>query len=326
MGENEVLILADPNGNSWNFAEEIYNKLVSNPKRTRVYELGKIQIKKFNNGEIYSQILNNVRKKTCFFIQDSTMTPQDWLVSFAFINDALMRSSAGKINDVFTYMNFSRQDRITEPRVPISASVVAEIINNPAYKVNRVITTDLHNPTIQGFYRVPFDNLKAYPTIIQYLKKNYPDFLSNLVIVAPDAGSAPRAKSYNKKLEGNIAIIYKERAEAGKIDKMTVIGEVKDKNALIVDDMIDTGGTLIEAAKQLKENGAKAVWACATHGVFSNNALEKLNNSNLEKIIITDSISQKNNGKVEVVSLVGLFSEVIHRMCHHGESISELYQ
>ena len=326
MGDNEILILADPEKEVWNFAEEIYKKLVSNPERTRIYKMVKVQIKKFNDGEIHSRILDNVRKKTCFFIQDSAMNPQDWLVSLVFTNDALMRASAGKVNNILPYMKFSRQDRITESRTPISASIVAEIINSPAYKINRVITTDLHNPSIQGAYRLPFDNLKAYPTITDYLKKNYPDFLTDLVIVAPDAGSAPRAKSYNKKLgTGDIAIVYKERVEAGKIDKMTIIGNVKDKNALIVDDMIDTGGTLIEAAKNLKENGAKEVWACATHGVFSNNAPDRLNNSQLEKIIITDSIPQKNNGKIEVVSLVGLFSEVIHRICH-SESISELYQ
>ena len=249
------------------------------------------------------------------------MPPQDWLISLGLMNDALMRSSANKICNVMPYMKYSRQDRMVEPRTPISASFVADIINSQAY---RVITTDLHNPAVQGSYKIPFDNLKAYPIIIKYLKKNYPDFLANAVLVAPDVGSAPRAESYAKRLNLNVAIANKKRVP-GIIEEMTIIGDVEGKNAIIVDDMIDTGGTLIKAAEVLKQKGAKQIYACATHGIFSKNAKEKLNNSCFEKIFITDSLPQSNDGKIEVVSLTDLFAEAIYRISH-GISVSELFE
>ncbi len=202
------------------------------------------------------------------------------------------------------------------------SSFVAEILNSQTY---RVITTDLHNPAVQGSYKVPFDNLKAYPIIIKYLKENYPDFLANAVLVAPDVGSAKRMESYAKRLNLPVAITHKTRKEAGIIGEMIIMGNVEGKNAIIVDDMIDTGGTLIKAAETLKQKGAREIWACATHGIFSKNAKEKLNSSSLNKIIITDSIPQNNDGKIEVVSLVDLFAETIYRISH-GISVSELFE
>ncbi len=232
-----------------------------------------------------------------------------------------MRSDAAKIDNVLPYMKYSRQDRMSEPRTPISSRIVADLIQEKAY---RVITTDLHNPAIQGCYKIPFDNLKAYPIIIKNLKENYSDFLENAVIVSPDIGSAVRAKSYAGRLGLDVVLTSKERKKAGSVDKMTIIGDVSGKNAIIVDDMIDSAGTLCKSAEILREKRAKRIYACATHGLFSKNAVERINDSCLEKVLITDSIPQKSNGKIEVVSLTGLFGEAIHRVSH-GESISELF-
>jgi len=320
--DNEILILADPKGKAWDFAHRVYQKLNSNSKRERKYELGEIEIKKFNDGEIFVKINANTRKKTCYLIHDSSMTPQDWLVSLAQINDVLMRSSAGKICNVLPYMKYSRQDRMTEPRTPISAGVVANLINLSAY---RVITTDLHNPATTGAYQIPFDNLKAYPVIISYLKEKYSEFLENAVIVAPDVGSAERVKSYAKRLNLNVAIAHKTRKEAGVIEDMTIIGDVENKNIILVDDMIDTAGTLCKASEVLKQKGAQQIFACATHGIFSKDAKEKIENSSLDKVFITDSIPQQTQGKIETISLTNLFAETIFRISH-GISVSELFK
>lgn len=319
---NEILILADPNGNAWDFAKQIYNKLNSNENRIRRYRLIEVEISKFNDGEIFIKIKESVRKKTCYFIHDSSMPPQDWIVSLGLINDALMRSSAGKICNVLPYLKYSRQDRMVDPRTPISSSFVSVIINNNAY---RVITTDLHNPAIQGSYKIPFDSLKAYPVIINHLKKNYPEFLENAVLVAPDVGSAMRVESYAKRLNLPVAIAYKKREQAGIVSDMTIIGNVEGKNIILVDDMIDTGGTLCKAAEILKQRGARKIWATATHGIFSKDAKQKFENSCFEKIFVTDSIPQNSVGKIEVISLTDLFADVIFRISH-GISVSELYE
>ena len=166
----EVLILADPQGDVWDFAKSIYEKLNSNPERLVKYHLRKVNIKKFNDGEIFSSIEKNVRKKVCFFVHDSSMSPQDWAISLVEINDALVRSSAKEIHNVLPYMKYSRQDRMTDPRTPITSCVLAGMIRDV---VNGVITTDLHNPAITGSYSIPFDNLRAYPTIIDYLQNKY---------------------------------------------------------------------------------------------------------------------------------------------------------
>lgn len=321
MNGEPILILADPNGKAYNFAKKIYEKLNSNEKRDRHYHLGNLEIKKFNDGEIFAKINENVRKKTCFYIHDSTMPAQDWAMSLAIINDALMRSSAGKINNVLPYMKYSRQDRMAAPRTPITSSVLANMIQQNAY---RIITTDLHNPTIQGSYQIPFDNLKAYPVMINHLKQKHPEFLKNAVLVAPDIGSAKKVEGYVRRLGLDVAIADKKRKEAGKVDSMTMIGDVKGKNAIIVDDMIDTGGTLLKAVEIVKKRGGKQIYACATHGLFSKDSRKRFQDSKLEKVIVTDSIPQNSKGKIEVISLDNLFADTIFRISH-GQSISEMF-
>ncbi|MFH0711787.1 MAG: ribose-phosphate diphosphokinase [archaeon] len=320
--DSEVLILADPKGKAWNFARSIYNVLNSDPERLVKYRLGEVEIKKFNDGEIFVKVMVNVRKKNCFFVHDSSMGAQDWAMALAEVNDALVRSSAGIVYNVLPYMKFSRQDRMTEPRTPISAGVMARIIEMEA---DGVITTDLHNPATTCAYKIPFDNLKAYPTIIKYLSEKYSDFLKNLIVVAPDVGGAEMAKSYAKRLMCDVAITNKTRERAGVVGEMTLIGDVRGKDVLVVDDIIDTAGTICKAARILKEKGAVKIWACATHGLFSGGAFSNLDLSCFDKVIVSDSIPQKEHGKVEIVSLVGLFAEAIGRIAH-GRSVSELFR
>jgi len=321
MNNEPILILADKKGKAYEFANQVYKKLNSNEKRRQRYELGHIEIIKFADGEICAEIKNNVRKKTCYYIHDSTMEPQDWAMSMAVINDALMRSAAGRITNVLPYMKYARQDRRANPRNPITSSVFAKMIQEYAQEV---ITTDVHNPAIEGAFRIPFNNLKAFPVIINYLKNNHPDFLKDAVLVAPDIGSTINTESYAKRLGLPIAIANKKRVEANKVEKMTLVGDVSGKNAILVDDMIDTGGTLRKAAEIIRENGGKQIYACATHGLFTGNSRELFEKSALEKIIVTDSIPQESTGKIEVISLADLFSDAIFRTSH-GESISEMY-
>jgi ribose-phosphate pyrophosphokinase len=322
MDLQPVVILANKKGKAWDFAEKIYNNLNSRPDRQRRYKLGEVEILKFNDGELFVKVLENVRSKQCYFIHDSSVNPQDWLVSLGLVNDALRRSSASEVNNVLPYMKFSRQDRMTEPRTPISSSFVADIINRSA---DRVLTSDLHNPATEGSYRIPFDNLKAFPTMIKYLRERFSDIIDSAIIVAPDAGSAKRAESYAKRLNLDVAIAHKKREAAGQIGDMTIIGEVRDKNAIIVDDLIDTGGTLCKAADVLIQKGAKNVYACATHGLLSLDAKEKIGCSLFEKVVCGNTIPQEFEGKIEVVDISSLFAEAIFRITH-GASISELFK
>jgi ribose-phosphate pyrophosphokinase len=319
----DVLILADRNGKAWKFTEEIYTKLKNHAENERNYGLGGVEIKKFNDGEIFVTILDNVRNKTCFYIHDSSIpNPQDWAFSLTQVNDALKRSSANKINDVLPYMHYSRQDSMNEPRTPISSRLLADLINKAAY---RVITADIHNPAITGCYNIPFDNLPVSPTITKYLNKNYGSFLKDAVVVAPDVGGAKRAGRYSEKLNLEMTSAYKKRKRAGVVEKIEIMGDLDGRNVLMPDDMIDTGGTLIKAAEKAKEKGAKSIYAIATHGILSNDAREKLEKSVLEKIIVTDSIPQESNGKIEVVSLIDLFAETIYNICH-GRSVSASFK
>ncbi len=321
MGKKSALILANKNGKAYDFAKGVYDTLASRDGDVQ-YGFVDVDIRNFKDGEIFSEVMESVRGKACYFIHDSTMDPQDWAMSLAEVNDALMRSSAGEINNVLPYMKYARQDRMTSPRTPITSSVIANMIQQYA---KRVITTDVHNPAIQGTYGIPFDNLKAFPYIIAHLKNNHADFLENAVLVAPDIGSAKKIESYMKRLELDVAVADKKRDKAGNIERMTMIGDVKGKNAIVVDDMIDSGGTLLTAIDTVKEMGARRIFACATHGLFSNGARERFEDSPLEKVIITDSVPQKAGGKVEIISLSDMFSDAIYRISH-GYSISEMFE
>jgi len=313
----ESVILADPNSKAWPFAQKVYDIIARYEPN---FSLKKIEMIKFADGENHVFILKNVRGKRCYFIHDSSRHPNDWLVELMLVNDALKRASADTVHDILPYMKYSRQDRKDKSRVPISARVIADSIG---YRADRVMTTDLHADQIQGFYNKPFDNLYAFPTLIEYLTKKYPEFLENCVIVSPDAGGVARARAFAKKLNKEIAIIDKRRERPNEIAEMRIIGDVNGKNAILVDDMLDTGGTLMSACKALKKEGAIKVFACCTHGLFSNGAAEQLPKV-LDRVIVTDSIPNGEREGIDYVSLTELYAEAIRRT-DKGQSISELY-
>jgi len=238
--------------------------------------------------------------------------------------DALKRASAGRITAVIPYYGYARQDRKVQPRVPISAKLVADII--AAAGTNRLLTVDLHVGQIQGFFNIPVDNLYAAPVLLEYIRKNYD--LKNLVIVSPDAGGVERARAFAKRLQCSIAIIDKRREVMNVSQVMNVIGEVEEKDTIILDDMIDTGGTTVQAAGALKDKGAKQVFAACTHAVLSGSAVEGVNKSIIKELIVTNTIpldSKKEQcKKLTVLSIAPLLGEAIKRI-HEESSISSLF-
>ncbi len=249
-------------------------------------DLGDATVSTFSDGEIMVRLNENVRGSDAFVIQ-STCTPvNDNIMQLLLIVDALKRASAERITAVIPYYGYSRQDRKVQPRVPISAKMVADLIT--AVGTNRVLTVDLHAGQIQGFFNIPVDNLYAAPVLVDYIKKKYVS--DNLVIVSPDAGGVERARSFAKRLNCSIAIIDKRREKANECEVMNVIGDVDGKDTLLLDDMVDTAGTMAQAAQALTEQGAKRVSAACTHAVLSGAAIEKINNSAMEELIVTNTI------------------------------------
>jgi ribose-phosphate pyrophosphokinase len=286
-------------------------------------KLGKVSINNFADGEIKVKIKENVRGIDVFVVQP-TNPPAENIFELLLIIDALKRSSAERITAVIPYYGYARQDRKDEPRVPISAKLIADLLSTAG--ASRVLTMDLHAEQIQGFFDIPVDHLYATPVIIDYCSKNK---LSNLVVVAPDTGRANRARGFAKRLGNNIpiAVIDKRRPMANQVQVVNVIGNVKDKNVLIFDDIIDTGNTLVVAADSLKQRGAKQIMACATHAVLSRNAVSRLESSQISRIIVTDTIRlapEKQSKKITVLSVSKLLAKTILRI-HKGESVSSLF-
>lgn len=286
--------------------------------------VGDAAVTEFSDGEIAVQINENVRGNDVFVLQPTCMPVNRHIMELLLIVDALKRASARRITAVIPYYGYARQDRKVQPRVPISAKLVADLIT--AAGTNRVLTMDLHAAQIQGFFNIPVDNLYASPVLMDYVLKKY-DF-NNLVIVSPDAGGVERARSFAKKLECSIAIIDKRREVANISQIMNVIGDVEKKDTIILDDMVDTGGTTIQAAAALKEKGARRVLAACTHAVLSGNAIEKVNGSVLEELIVTNTISMDSKKemckKLTVLSIASLIGEAIKRI-HEESSISSLF-
>jgi ribose-phosphate pyrophosphokinase len=281
-------------------------------------ELGKVTIQRFSDGEFQPSIEETVRGKDVIIIQ-STFPPSDNLMELLLLIDAAKRASAKRIVAVIPYFGLARQDRKDKPRVAIGAKLAANLLT--AAGVNRVITMDLHAEQIQGFFEVPVDHLYASTIFVPYLKQlNIPD----LLIAAPDTGGTKRANAYAKLLGSDLAICYKQRKVANQVESMTVIGDVKGKNVVIVDDMVDTAGTLVKAADVMLENGALSVRAICTHPVLSGAAYERIQNSRLEQLIVTDSIPLKlemPSDKITVLSVASLFSGVLHNLVEN-KSIS----
>lgn len=285
---------------------------------------GKLETRRFSDGEMFAEIDESVRKKDAFVIQPTCPPVNDNLMELLIIIDALKRASAGSISAVIPYYGYARQDRKVLPRAPITAKLIADILVIAG--IDRVVTVDLHAGQIQGFFSVPVDHLFGSPVINEYLKEKYED--EDIVIVSPDAGGMERARKYANFLGAELAMADKRRTAPNVAEISYVIGDVKDKTAIIVDDIVDTAGTATLAAKILMAEGAKSVSLCCTHGVLSGPAIERINNSDFDEVIITDSIPQDENikacDKIRVLSLASLLGESIKRIST-GESISSLF-
>lgn len=284
---------------------------------------GKMAAKTFSDGETQIEIHENIRGRDVFVLQ-STCTPvNDNLMQLLIMMDALRRASADRVTAVIPYYGYGRQDRKVKPRVPISAKLVADLITVAG--ANRVVSIDLHAGQIQGYFNIPVDNLYAAPVLVKHIRTYFQD---DLVIVSPDAGGVERARAYAKRLEASLAIIDKRRDAPNVAKAMNIIGEVEGKTAVILDDMIDTAGTLTQAAKALKENGAGKIYACCTHPVLSGTAVERIEASPLDKVVVTNTIplneKARNGSKIMTLSVAELLGETIKRV-HNSDSVSTLF-
>ena len=282
-------------------------------------------IKRFADGEIYVEINENIRGNSIFIIQTLSTPVNDNLMELLICVDALRRSSAKNITVVIPYFGYARQDRKVVPRTAISAKLVSNLITNAG--AHRIVTVDLHAGQIQGFFDLPVDNLFATPIFAKHIRKNITN--KNLVCVAPDVGGVERARALSKKLNAGLAIVDKRRPAPGKSKVMNIIGNIKGKNCLITDDIIDSGGTIVNAAKALKDKGAKDVYVYVTHGVLSGKAVDLINNSKIKKLIITDTIDNSSkiqkSPKIVELSISKLIGEAIKRISN-STSVSDLFK
>lgn len=278
--------------------------------------LGEVVIQEFSDGEFQPSFEETVRGGRVFLI-GSTMQPTQNLMELLLMIDAAHRASAKHITAVMPYFGWARQDRKDKPRVPIGAKMVANLLS--AAGATRIMTMDLHADQIQGFFEMPVDHVFASSIFVKHIRNQN---LDNLTIASPDMGGSKRANNYAKWLESEVVICYKQRKKANVIDKMTVIGSVEDRNVVLIDDMIDTAGTLTKAADMLYDQGARSVQAYCTHGVLSGKAIERIENSRLDRLVVTDTIPQKHDtDKIEVLSIAELFANVMRKV-HNHESIS----
>ncbi len=284
-------------------------------------ELGDCEIAQFSDGEIFVKINENVRGVDVFIVQP-TFPPAENLLELLIMIDAASRASASRITAVLPYYGYARQDRKDQPRVAISAKLVANLITVAG--ANRVLTMDLHAGQIQGFFDIPLDHLFASPVLIDYFKELG---LEDLTIVSPDIGSVRMARAFAKRFEAPLALIDKRRPMPNVSEVMNVIGEVEGRNLIILDDLIDTGGTVVEAAEALKEKGARDIYVGCTHGILSGNALARVQQSPITELVVTNTVplrDGKPTDKVRVLSVAPLLGEAVRRI-HNGESVSSLF-
>ena len=285
-------------------------------------ELSKIELRRFKDGENWAKIKENVRGHDVFIIQSTCYPANDHIIELLLMIDAAFRASAGRIAVVIPYFGYARQDRKVEPRVPISSKVIANIIQVTG--ADRVLTMDLHAEQIQGFFDIPLDNLYAAPVAIEYIKGLK---LKDVVVVSPDSGGAERARFYAKNIDAGLAIIDKRRPEPNVAEVQYVIGDVQNKNCILVDDMVDTGGSISKAVGALKAQGAKDVYCLFTHPVLSGDAIDKLESAGFKEIMFTNTIPYRGPRKIKgmkILSIAPLFGEAIRRI-HNGESVSSLF-
>ena len=285
--------------------------------------LGQAHLQRFSDGEVYFQLLENVRGADVFVVQPTCFPVDQHLMELLLMIDALKRASARRITPVIPYYGYARQDRKDKPRVAISAKLVADLLTTAG--AHRALVVDLHAPQIQGYFNIPVDHLFASPVLVDYVRKmNLPE----LTVVSPDAGGVERARFFAKKLDAALAIVDKRRTDMNVTEVMHVIGDVKGRTALILDDIIDTAGTLVKTADALLEAGASKVYACASHPVLSGQALERLTKSHIEQVIVTNTIplteAAKNEPKIKVLSIAGLLATAI-KSIHEETSVSSLF-
>lgn len=288
-------------------------------------ELSVSNTSKFSDGEISIKIEETVRGRDVYVIQPTSYPVNDNLMELLIMIDALKRASAGRINAVIPYYGYARQDRKVYPRDPISAKLIANLIASAG--ADRVVTMDLHCAQIQGFFDIPVDHLYGMPIITSYYKEKFKDDIANLVAVSPDLGSVARNRSFAEKLDIPLAIIDKRRPKANVSEVMNVIGDIKDKNVILVDDMIDTAGTITNAADALKQRGAKEVYACCTHAVLSGDAVNKIANCTIKELLILNTLKvpkEKQIPKIKTLSVAEVIADAITRI-HNEESISVIF-
>lgn len=286
--------------------------------------LGEIRVSRFSDGETFCEIRENVRGVDTYIVQPTSSPVNDHLMELLIMCDALRRASCGAITAVVPYYGYARQDRKVAPRTPITSKLVADLL--VAAGVDRIVCVDLHAGQIQGFFNIPFDHLYALPVFLEgYLQHN---FSSEAVFISPDAGGVERTRAYSKRLGASLAIIDKRRDRPNASEVMHIIGDVKDKDCIIVDDMADTAGTLCNAARAVVDAGARRVVACCTHGVLSGPAVERIADSPLEEMVVTNSIAlspeAKACSKIKTISLGALLGEAIRRI-HNSDSVSSLF-
>lgn len=285
-------------------------------------ELTDVTVTAFPDGESFVKINENIRGQDIFIIQPTCPPTNHNFMELCIMVDAARRASAGRITAVMPFFGYARQDRKDQPRVPISAKLVANLLTSAG--VNRVLTMDLHAAQIQGFFDIPVDHLYAAPVLIKQLRDNHIGADGKLTVVSPDVGGVKMARSYAESLGADLAIVAKHRVSATHVEAMNVIGDVKDRDVMLVDDMTETAGTLCAAAEILKKNGARRVFAGVSHGVLGEMARERLKNSVIETVLTTDSVPMAYGDKVETVSVAGLMAEAIRRI-HDGESVTSLF-
>ncbi|MDD2653471.1 MAG: ribose-phosphate pyrophosphokinase [Sulfurimonas sp.] len=281
--------------------------------------MARADVKRFSDGEISIQISESVRGRDVFIIQSTGAPSNDNLMELLIMTDALRRSSASSITAVVPYYGYARQDRKAAPRVPITARLVADMYE--AAGIDRVVTIDLHAGQIQGFFNIPVDNLYGSITFENYIKSKN---LKNPIIASPDIGGVARARYFASRMGLDMVIVDKRREKANESEVMNIIGNVEGKDVIMIDDMVDTAGTMVKAATALKNKGATSVMACATHGVLSGKAYENLENGELDELIVTNTLVSKPHEKLIVLTVAPLFAEVIRRV-YHNESVNSLF-
>jgi len=286
-------------------------------------ERGKATVTRFSDGEVYIQIMENVRGADVFVVQPTCFPVDEHLLELLLLVDALKRASARRITTVIPYYGYARQDRKDKPRVPVSSKLIADLLTTAG--AHRALVVDLHAPQIQGFFNIPVDHLFASPVLVDYFKKMQ---LPNLTVVSPDAGGVERARFFAKKVDAALAIVDKRRTDMNVAEVMHVIGDVRGRTCLIIDDIIDTAGTLVKTADALMSAGASKVFACASHPVLSGPAIERISKSQLEQVIVTNTIpltgAAKSEPKIKVLSIAGLLGRAIQSI-HEETSVSSLF-